>query len=448
MYDALAKWVEANSGLRDAYIGLCDIHGIWRGKLVPLKKLEKLKSSPIRIPVSAVAVDVWGNDVPENPLFYRSGDMDGICPPTGRLPIVIPSEDSTVSAMLPVWQAGDDGAPHPVDPRGALAQAKQRCEQAGLTPVVGTELEFYLLSPATALEAATSPHSQRPFATASVLSVDDLQAIQPFLDDVFRISELNGIAPDASVSEGGPGQFEIAITHGGDVLKAADDFLFLKYILRHTARKHGFSACFMAKPFPDLAGNGLHVHCSLLDADGRNVFASGAAGENEMLRHVVGGLLDALVPSTLIFAPHLNSYRRFANNSLAPTSICWGIENRTSAIRIPDASPNARRIEHRVAGADANPYLVLAVILNAMMDGIERRADPGPPLATDAYRSDHARIPSTWTGALVAFEQGEVSRPLLDPLLARSIVLCKRQEIETFAARMTEFEIETYRGTV
>jgi glutamine synthetase len=447
MYDALARWAETPAGDRDLYVAICDIHGVWRGKRIPSKKLTRLERTPIRIPVSAAAVDVWGNDVPENPLFYRSGDRDGICQPTGRLPVVIPGENAP-APLVTLWQTDDSGGPHPVDPRGALARAVQRFAKRGLTPVVGTELEFYLLGSSRAPEAGASPYTGRPFDRANVCGIEDLQAVQPFLDEALAVAELNGIAPDATITEGGAGQFEIAITHGHDALKAADDFILMKYILRHVARKHGYEACFMAKPFPDQAGNGLHVHCSVLDGEGRNVFAGGAATENETLRHVVGGLLDALPASTLIFAPHLNSYRRFANASLAPTSICWGVENRTSAIRIPDSAADARRIEHRVAGADANPYLVLAAILTAALNGIERRLDPGQPLATDAYSSDMKRIPNQWAGALQAFEQGEATRPLFDAVLSSSIIECKRQEIATFAARMTDFEVDTYRGTV
>ncbi|NJM33482.1 MAG: glutamine synthetase [Rhodomicrobium sp.] len=351
--------------------------------------------------------------------------------------------------LLPLWLAGDNGEPHEADPRGALARAKQRCLDAGLTPVVGTELEFYLLSPQSpGLAPAIFPYSSKPFTGGGVLSLDELQSIQPFLDEVYRISEASGVSPDGSIAEGGPGQFEIAIAHGDDVMKAADDFLILKYIIRHAARKHGFDACFMAKPFPELSGCGFHVHLSLLDKEGANVFSSGAPSENSVLRAAVGGLLDALIPSTLVFAPHLNSYRRFAETSLAPTTISWGIENRTSAIRIPDGSAEARRIEHRVPGADANPYLVLAVILNAVLDGIERKADPGPPNQENSYASGTARIPGNWADAMKAFEAGEAAHKLLPSLLSRSFALCKSQELAVFSARMTDFEIDSYKGTV
>jgi glutamine synthetase len=449
MDGSLASWVEQNGHVRDLYVGLSDIHGILRGKRIPFEKLRKLDRSPIRMPISATAVDIWGNDVLENPLFLQSGDRDGLCLPTGRLPIDIFPGRTEPLPLLPLWLADENGEPHEADPRGALARAKQRCMSAGLTPVVGTELEFYLLNPQSSdLAPATFPHSGKAFSGGGVLSLDKLQAIQPFLDEVYRTSEANGVKPDASVTEGGPGQFEIAIAHSDDVMKAADDFLILKYIVRHVARKHGFDACFMAKPFPDLSGCGFHVHLSLLDKDGTNVFSSGAPNENSLLRVAVGGLLDALCPSTLVFAPHLNSYRRFAETSLAPTTVSWGIENRTSAIRIPDGSAEARRIEHRVSGADANPYLVLTVILNAVLDGIERNADPGPPIQESSYSSGSARIPGSWVDAMKAFGEGGSAHGLLPPLLSRSFALCKSQELSVFSAQMTDFEIETYKGTV
>ncbi|MBX2806630.1 MAG: glutamine synthetase, partial [Hyphomicrobiales bacterium] len=295
MNDALTSWIEKSRSARGVYVGLADIHGVLRGKRIPIDKLRKLDHAPIRMPVSSLAVDIWGNDVLENPLFAQSGDRDGQCLPTGRLPIEIFPDQRELLPLLPIWMARDDGRPHEVDPRGALLTARARCLHAGLTPVAGTELEFYLLDrQSSGLAPAIFPYSGTPFSGGGVLSVGELQAIQPFLDDVYRIGEANGVNLDAAVSEGGPGQFEIAIGHSRDIMKAADDFLIIKYVIRHVARKYGFDACFMAKPFPDLSGCGFHVHLSLLDANGVNIFSSGAPGENHILRAAIGGLLDAL----------------------------------------------------------------------------------------------------------------------------------------------------------
>ena len=162
------------------------------------------------------------------------------------------------------------------------------------------------------------------------------------------------------ISEAGMGQFEINLTHQPDPLKAADDTWFFKLLVRGLARRHGFAASFMAKPYEDYAGNGMHTHFSILDREGRNIFDDGGPRGTAALRHAVAGCLAAIPGSTLLFAPHGNSYERLVPDAHAPTGICWAYENRTAAIRIPGGPTKARRIEHRVPCGDINPYLMLA----------------------------------------------------------------------------------------
>jgi glutamine synthetase len=162
------------------------------------------------------------------------------------------------------------------------------------------------------------------------------------------------------------------------------------------------------------------------------------------MRHAVGGLLRGMAQSTLIFAPHFNSYRRLRPKSYAPTAVAWGYENRMVAIRIPGGSHKARRIEHRVAGADANPYLVLASVLGSALIGMEEACDPGQPIAMDVDSHDLPRLPSDWLAAITAFEQGELMQALFAPELRDAFVACKQQEADTFARKVGSFELETY----
>ena len=187
--------------------------------------------------------------------------------------------------------------------------------------------------------------------------------MKSFLSDIYKACELQNIPADAAISENGCGQFEINLLHVDDPLKAGDDAIFFKRIVKSVARKHGMIASFMAKPYGEESGSGLHVHFSLLDSDGNNVFDDNGESGTDLLKYAVNGLISAMPESMLIFAPHYNSYRRLTPGTHAPTSAGWGYENRTAAIRIPGGDSKARRIEHRVAGADANPYLVLASIL-------------------------------------------------------------------------------------
>jgi len=227
-------------------------------------------------------------------------------------------------------------------------------------------------------------------------------------------------------------------------MKAADDATFFKRFVKGIARKHGFAASFMAKPYPDMAGSGLHVHFSILDSGGNNIFDNGGDEGTAAMLHAVSGLMEAMPESGLIFAPHLNSYRRMAPGAHAPTGICWGYENRTAAIRIPGGPAKARRIEHRVAGADANPYLILASVLGAALEGIEAGRDPVDPIVGDAYSIEMPQLPTEWGQAISLFEQGKTNASIYPDLMRHVYVLAKRQELAGFAARMTDFEIATY----
>ncbi len=200
----------------------------------------------------------------------------------------------------------------------------------------------------------------------------------------------------------------------------------------------------MAKPFLDRSGNGFHVHFSLLDAEGKNVFDNGTADGSEVMRHAVGGVLSMMRPSSLVFAPHRNSYRRLTPNAHVATEVTWGYETRAAAVRIPGGPNAARRIEHRVAGADANPYLVLAAILGAALEGIENAIEPPEPMVA---RSDTA-LPMDWKQAIDAWEHSEAIAGIFAPILRETFLGMKKQELQVFSQQISPFEHETYLETV
>lgn len=436
------------AGDRYALAAICDMNGIFRGKRVPRAKLAKLGTEGIRMPLSSVGVDIWGTDVAGTRLTLERGDLDGICEATGRAALDL-GFSGAGGLLLPMWMKKEDGAPYFADGRRLLVDVLARFDRVGLTPVVATEVEFYLIDPTEAHPAPARGSASSPSRHAdNIYSLAELDEFALFLDEVYAMAAANGIAVDAAIAEGAPRQFEFNLQHKADALRIADDTLFFKQIIRSAARRHGHLASFMAKPYPDHAGNGLHVHFSVLDRDGRNIFDDGTERGSDAMLHGVGGLLAAMAEMTLVFAPHLNSYRRLAPGGLAPTTVAWGYENRTAALRIPAGPHAARRIEHRVAGTDANPYLVLAAILGAVLDGIENRIAPGAPVGSNSHEVAAPTLARDWRQALDWFRASERAARLLQPEFVTAFAACKQQEQDVFAARVTDFEIETYRLSV
>jgi glutamine synthetase len=220
-------------------------------------------------------------------------------------------------------------------------------------------------------------------------------------------------------------------------------------LVKGLARRHGFAASFMAKPYPEYSGSGLHTHFSVIDKNGDNVFDSGGPKGTLMMKQAVAGCLNAMADSTLLFAPHQNSYERLVPGKHAPTAVSWGYENRTSAIRIPAGNPSARRIEHRVAGGDVNPYLMLAGILGAALDGIEHEMEPASPIVGNAYAVDDLpQIAPDWASAIDALEQSEIVPRFLDPELIKNLVSTKRQELHYIGELSDQERVELYLDTV
>ena len=442
------EWLESRTDIKSLRAAVCDLNGVMRGKRIPLDQAEKVLGGGLRMPLSVVGVDIWGEDIVKSPLVFATGDADGICESTGRgiLPMDWTAEPS---GLIPLWLREENGTPFGGDPRRALSGLVDRYKSLGLTPVMAMELEFYLYDPSNARPVApVSPVTGKRLDADAVLSIDELDDFGAFFRDVYAACEAQGVPADSAIAENGIGQFEINLLHCDDPLRAADDAVLFKRIVRGLARKHGFAASFMAKPYGERSGSGLHVHFSLLDKDGNNVFNDGTSDGSVMMRNAVGGLLASMPETTLLYAPHFNSFRRLRPGTHAPSAAAWGYENRTVAIRIPGGSLNARRIEHRVAGADANPYLVLAGILAGALVGIEREITPPDPVLGDAYQVKLKSLPPDWASAIDAFASGSIVEDTLPLMLRDMLVACKRQEMSTFAHQVTDFEYDTYLDTV
>ncbi|WP_375781704.1 glutamine synthetase family protein [Roseinatronobacter bogoriensis] len=415
--------------MQNIRIAVPDLNGQARAKRVPAAQFDKMMRGEAKMPLSALNLDIWGNDIEGSPLVFATGDADGYLRPTERgllpMPWIGPE-----AAMLPMWMYHEDGRPFEGDPRHALAAVVARLKARDLHPVTATELEFYLIDDSgPEFLPPASPVSGRRAMGAATLSMRMLDEFNAFFDALYAGCDAMGIEADTATSEAGPGQFEINLNHGVDPLKMADDTWLFKILVRRLARQHGMAASFMAKPYPGASGNGLHIHASLLDGAGRNVFDNGGPEGSEMLHHAIGGVLAAMPASTLIFAPHFNSYERLVPHAHAPTGVCWAYENRTASVRVPLGAPKARRLEHRTAGGDVNPYLMMAAVLGAMLAGIEDQTQPPAPVTGDAYALDLRQIPATWSDALDLFSHAPEMTRIFVPMLIDNMCRTKRQEM-------------------
>ncbi len=441
-------WLAQHPGIKSIRTVAADLNGQARGKRIARRFSDKLLSEGTRFPYSVLNLDIWGEDIENSPLVFEAGDPDGVLRPTERGFLPVPWLD-TPTALLPVWMFHEDGRPFDGDPRQALARVMARYRAAGLTPVVATELEFYIIDDrGKELRVPPSPRSGKRRQQAEILALRQLDAWDGFLTALYDACEAMDIPADTTISEAGPGQFEINLMHQGDAMKAADDAWLFKLLVRGLARSHGFAASFMAKPYPDYAGNGLHSHFSILDAQGRNIFDDGGAQGSDTLGHAVAGCLAAMPGAMLIFAPHASSYDRLVPGAHAPTGLAWAYENRTTALRIPSGTPAARRIEHRVAGGDINPYLFLAAILGAALNGIEDQAAPPAPIQGNAYEQDLVQLPGSWEAAIEAFDQSAEIKRIFAPELIANLLATKRQERHYMAELSPEEQQELYLDTV
>ena len=419
--------------IRTFRVAAADLNGQMRGKRLPRSAFDKLDQGNPRLPLSVLNVDIWGADIKDSPLVFETGDADGVMMPTERGPVPMPWLE-TPSALVPMEMFSDQGIPFAGDPRHALQEVVDRYAAKGWTAICATEMEFTLIDDSgTAPEAPINPLTGRPIYNSAILSVRQLDAFDAYFTALYEACDEMGIPADTVISEVGVGQFEVNLVHQ-EAMRAADDAWLFKALVKGLARKHGFAATFMAKPYHDDAGNGMHVHFSVLDRDGNNIFDDGGPQGTDKLRHAVGGCLAAMPASTLIFAPHGNSYDRLVPGAHAPVSAIWAYENRTAAIRIPGGAPVARRIEHRCAGGDINPYLMLATVLGAALIGIEDQMSPAEPISGNAYEiTGVPRLETTWAAAIDRIESDPLMARILPGPLLQNLVMTKRQELAGFA---------------
>ena len=434
-------------------IVLHDSNGIGRGKIIRRHELLSIYKGGRHMPISILGLDICGEVVHETGLIWDQGDGDRRAWP---IPGTLVPLSGTTPARGEVFMSlyNLDGSQMSSDPRHALQAQVHALATEGLFPAAAFELEFFLLANERDAKGKMIPARDvldgRANTKTDVYSVDQLQGMLPLFNDIYAGAKSAGIKAETLISEFAPGQYEMTLHYRENVMQAADDLMRLKRLVRMHARLHGVTACFMAKPNEDYAGSGMHFHVSLLDAAGKNVFVEPVEGQyNDTIRHALGGLIQTMGESMLVFAPHANSWRRFASQSYAPVSPTWGVNNRSVALRIPAGDIRARRIEHRPAGVDANPYLVAATVLAGIRHGLKHRIDPGPEVSGNGYDAvSTVEIPVDWRSAIAAATGSDFLKQALGTDMHRTFTAVKAAEYKRVNRTVSEVDFDLYLHTV
>jgi glutamine synthetase len=401
----------ANPAIEFVDAAIADISGALRGKRFAAADAPKLFEAGMQIPLSLHLMDVRGEMMNPGGRGYSDGDPDGTAWPIAGTVMEVWGSTPPRAQML-MSLSGASGVPLVYDPRTVLERVLKRFGELDLTPVAAHELEFYLVDVRRDKKGRPqpplSPRDGTRDSTPSVYGLDDLDRYQGFLTALCEAAALQRVPVSATSKEYAPGQFEANLRHQTSALTASDHAVYLRQIVRAAAANQNARASFMAKPYPGKSGSGQHVHVSLIDCAGRNIFDNGTPEGSEMLRFAAGGLAALMPESMAFFAPNLNAYRRFQPDMFAPVNRRWGINNRSAGLRIPVGPDEARRIEHRCAGADANPYLVMAAILAGLHHGIVNKIDPGPPAVGNVSREPDPALPFSLEDALKLLEKGNV----------------------------------------
>jgi glutamine synthetase len=432
---------------------LIDSNGIARGKIIRRHELMSLYTSGRHMPVSILGLDICGEDVDETGLIWEQGDQDlRAWPLPGSLVPLHGTNPARGEVQMSLYLL--DGRTMDSDPRHALKRQVDAMAAEGLFPSAAFELEFFLFDNERGgdggLRPARAVLDGRRSDKTEVYSVDHLHGMEPLFSEIYAATAKAGITAETVISEYAPGQYEMTLHYRRDVMKAADDLVRLKRIVRITARRFGITACFMSKPVESCAGSGMHFHVSLQDRDGVNLFTEAVEGEwNETLLHALGGLRATMAEGMLVFAPHANSWRRFANQSYAPVSDSWGVNNRSVALRVPAGAMAARRIEHRPSGVDANPYLVAATILAGIRHGLHHRIDPGPQTTGNGYdEAPPADMPGDWRSAIERATGSAFLKEALGAEMHRTFTAVKASEYARVARTVPELDYDLYLHTV
>jgi glutamine synthetase len=418
-----------------------DLAGMSRGKAMPARKFSP--DHPIHLPVSIFYQTISGADV-EMDIDNQWAEGDLVLRADMATARAVPwAKEPTLQVIHDLYT--QEGAPVNIAPRQVLKTVIGLYTERGWAPVVSPELEFYLIKPNTdpnePIEAPVGRTGRRGTSrqSYSMSAVDDYG---PVIDTIYQFADDAGLAIDTVIQEDGAGQVEINLSHG-DPLLLADQVFYFKRIIREAALNHDMFATFMAKPMRDQPGSAMHVHQSIADvATGRNLFSDADGSESDLFRHFIGGSQHYLPQALPLIAPYVNSYRRFIDEeSSAPTNFAWGYDNRATGLRVPNSSSVDRRLENRVVGVDANPYLAIAVGLTCGYLGMAKGIEPGSPESGEPDE-DAYPIPLTLDEALTTFEAATEFHDILGAHFCMIFGEIKREEMRQFHREISPWERE------
>ena len=425
-------------GIQDIECIFADISGYPRGKLMPAASFSA--GAELRI-AQAIPMQAVTGDYSYDPIFPDADPDVRLVPDYATLKR---APWSSVPRAVVIHDCVElNGTPCAFAARSLLKTIVARYAAQGLSPVVAPEIEFYLTAPSVDPNLPlTAPPTRggRVEGGQSAFSMNLLNELAPFWDEFHQALKTLGVQTDTWIHEVGPTQFEINLVHGDPVATADQAFLF-KYAAKEIAIKHGLNAVFMAKPISGASGSSMHLHQSVVDASGRNIFSLDDGGESPAFRHFIGGLQAYIPDMMLIFAPFVNSYRRFVKGSQAPINLLWGEDNRTTGLRIPLGVPAARRVENRIAGADANPYLAMAASLACGLAGLDEGLTPTAPILASASAYDHSHaLPRSFLSAHEQMAQSRDCRSLLGDAFVTGFCAVKALEHTSYQDEISAWE--------
>ena len=420
-------------GTHTVILGVGDLNGLMRGKRIPADQWPRICGSGNALAMSLFTMDMTC-DVWETPVVgFANGFPDCHIFPM-HPPVAVPWEPGV--AMCFARAEGMDHGPLTVDPRQALLRQVERAAAIGIDLQVGTELEFYLLDPDTG-RPRDKGNDCYGLARAAEL--------EPVLGPMRRELAEMGIPIEQSNPEYAAGQVEMNIRFDSAMI-AADRVVMFRSLVKQLAARHGLNATFMAKPFIDESGNGFHLHYSLW-SEGKNIFAD-AGKLNDLGRHFLGGMQQRMAEASICGAATVNAYRRRQPLSFCPVNASWGLDNRTVALRVIEGSDSAVRIEKRDAGADCNPYLLMAADIAAGLDGIEGKTEPTTITTGNAYEDNSAPpIPLDLADAISLARNSEWLRDVLGADQHEIWLQQAERELAFFNQQVTPFETARYLGT-
>jgi glutamine synthetase len=423
-------------GIRDVECIFADISGYPRGKLMPAASFAA--GGDLRI-CQAIPMQAVTGDYSYHPVFPDADPDVRMVPDRATLRR---SPWASVPRAVAIHDCVElDGSPCLFAPRSVLRMVLDRYAAHGWTPVVAPEIEFYLTAPNT----DPAQPLQAPIAAGgraevgqSAFSMNMLNGLAPFWDEFREALGTLGIQADTWIHEVGPTQYEINLVHG-DPLAVADQAFLFKYAAKEIAIRHRLNAVFMAKPMAGMAGSSMHLHQSVVDATGNNIFSLPDGSAAPCFAHFIAGLQHYGPDLMLVFAPFVNSYRRFVAGSQAPVNLHWGHDNRTTGLRVPASPAAARRVENRVAGADANPYLAIAASLAAGLAGIEEQLEPSAPVQGNGYDQAHT-LARSFVTAHEQMATSPAARRLLGDDFVTGFTAVKGLEYQSYLSEISAWE--------